>query len=157
MKTIIRSIIVVILLLQVPACGTQHVDQTALAFPHVVGTLPPLQVVLIVDGSDLIYRVVCLSNSQYQSVDVRFNTPNADGGTGQGKAGLVTPQGIVTQLATCTTGMIVTEDSLPSLMDMEMGSRIEITFKVVTSNGSEQQITRSYIKSEDGLSSLTKS
>jgi hypothetical protein len=150
MKQVVAMIVGVVLLLQLSACGPTNVDQAALTFPHVVGTLPPVQLVLVADGPNVGYHVVCSSNGQYQSVNVEFHTANSDGGTGQGMAGRATPQGIVVQLATCTTGTIVNEGTLPPIGNMKIGDTIEISFNVTASNGGEQKLARAYVKGEDG-------
>jgi hypothetical protein len=142
MRRIIGSIIILVPLLQISGCGPANVDQAALTFPHTVGILPPLQLVLVANGPDLRYRVVCLSNGQYQSVNVEFHTANSDGGSARG--------GPIESLPTCTPGTIVIEDMPLPTMKMNVGDTIEITFSMIAPNGREQKITRSYVKGEDG-------
>ena len=149
MRSIYRSIIGIVLLFQASGCATSDIDSTAITFPHIVGTLSPLQLELASVGSVLQYQVVCQSAGPYRAVSVEFHTANSDGGAGQGVGLPVNPEDVVQLFQNCMIATVVTEGTLPPLNGIKVGDTIEVTFKVTPANGGEQTITRSYIKGED--------
>ena len=140
MKHLLCNIGAVVLFYVLSGCSSAQVAQTPVTFPHVVGTVSPLQLVLVADGPVIQYQIMCVDNGQYRDVSVEFHSTNRDGGSGQG--------GPPDALATCTAGTTVLENvPLPTI---GAGDTIDVTFKVTAPNGRPQQITRSLSKGADG-------